>query len=206
MSDNHDKAEVLKITTSGSTGEPFVCFVDRAQLEFRWAATFRAWSGPGGSFGDRQLRLWHQTIGMSKTQVVREFADAMLSRRKFIPAYEMCDETLASSSGPSKVRAGAARWLRRVVQLPRPVLARARRDEDVAQGDYLLGADAARGIAQAHRGGIRLQSVRQIRLARVLGNRLRVRGALGHHVVGEGYIVEILKDGGRRSRARSARS
>ena len=47
MSDNHDKAEILKVTTSGSTGEPFVCFVDRAQLEFRWAATLRSmeWTG-----------------------------------------------------------------------------------------------------------------------------------------------------------------
>src|SRR5262249_7057828 len=31
--------DILKISTSGSTGEPFVCYADREQLEFRWAAT-----------------------------------------------------------------------------------------------------------------------------------------------------------------------
>ncbi len=95
MSDNHAKSEILKITTSGSTGEPFVCFVDRVQLEFRWAATLRAqeWT-ESYRFGDRQLRLWHQTLGLSKTQIAREFADAFLSRRRFIPAYEMSDDTL----------------------------------------------------------------------------------------------------------------
>src|SRR5207249_3280019 len=96
MSDNHDKAEVLKVATSGSTGEPFVCFVDREQLEFRWAATLRSMEWTGWRFGDRQIRLWHQTIGLSRTQELRERADALLSRRKFIPAYEMSDDTLAS--------------------------------------------------------------------------------------------------------------
>src|SRR3989442_4956797 len=94
MSDNHKKSEVLKVTTSGSTGEPFVCFVDREQLEFRWAATLRSMEWTGWSFGDRQVRLWHQTLGLSRTQVVREVADALLSRRKFIPAYGMSDDTL----------------------------------------------------------------------------------------------------------------
>ena len=42
VSENHIKDEVLKITTSGSTAEPFVCYADRHQLEFRWAATLRA--------------------------------------------------------------------------------------------------------------------------------------------------------------------
>ena len=65
MSENHDKSQVLKITTSGSTGEPFVCYADRAQLEVRWAATLRAQEWTGYRFGDPTLRLWHQTLGMS---------------------------------------------------------------------------------------------------------------------------------------------
>ena len=150
MSDNHDKAEILKVTTSGSTGEPFVCFVDRAQLEFRWAATLRSMEWTGWRFGDRQLRLWHQTLGMSKTQVVREFADALLSRRKFIPAYEMSDETLREFvRGDRGVRAGAARRLRRVVQLPRAAICKSTgKMNDSAQGHHLVGADAARRLAQ----------------------------------------------------------
>jgi phenylacetate-CoA ligase len=45
LSENHIKKEILRITTSGSTGEPFVCYADRRQLEFRWAATLRPRSG-----------------------------------------------------------------------------------------------------------------------------------------------------------------
>ena len=105
MSDNHDKAEVLKITTSGSTGEPFVCFVDRPQLEFRWAATMRSMEWTGWRFGDRQLRLWHQTLGMSKTQVVRELTHH-LSRgardKGLIAAIDACGTLLAKHFPPGR--------------------------------------------------------------------------------------------------------
>ena len=178
MSDNHEKAEILKVTTSGSTGEPFVCFVDRAQLEFRWAATLRSMEWTGWRFGDRQLRLWHQTLGMSKTQVVREFADALLSRRKFIPAYEMSDETLREFIAADRgVRAGAARRLRRVVQLPRHYLQEHGALKIRPKGIISSAQTLPEGSRQDDRGGVRLQGVRQVRLARVLRHRLRVRGA-----------------------------
>jgi phenylacetate-CoA ligase len=94
LSDNHDKRAIQRIATSGSTGEPFVCYVDRHQLEMRWAATLRSMEWTGWSFGDRQVRLWHQTIGMTRMQTARERLDAFLQRRKFIPAFEMSDSTL----------------------------------------------------------------------------------------------------------------
>ena len=97
LSDNHDKKKMLKVTTSGSTGEPFVCFADKHQLEMRWAATLRSMEWTGYRFGDRQARLWHQTIGMTLSQVIRERIDAILSRRIFIPAYEMSDHNLPRS-------------------------------------------------------------------------------------------------------------
>jgi phenylacetate-CoA ligase len=196
MSDNHDKAEILKVTTSGSTGEPFVCFVDRAQLEFRWAATLRSMEWTGWRFGDRQLRLWHQTIGMSKTQVVREFADAMLSRRKFIPAYEMSDETL------------------------RKFIAAIEEFEPVLLDGYAESFNFLAKYLQEH-GGMKIRPKGIISSAQTLpeGSRKAIEEAfgckvfdkygsrefsgiayeceahVGHHVVGEGYIVEVLKDG-----------
>lgn len=94
MSDNHDKQKVQQIVTSGSTGTPFVCFADKFQLEMRWAATLRSMEWTGYVFGDRCARLWHQTIGMSKIQVVKEFIDAFLSRRIFIPAYSISSNKL----------------------------------------------------------------------------------------------------------------
>jgi phenylacetate-CoA ligase len=79
----------LKINTSGSTGQPFTLFADQQQLEVRFAATLRALEQTGWRFGDRQARLWHQTLGMSKSQVVREHIDAWFLKRLFIPAFEV---------------------------------------------------------------------------------------------------------------------
>lgn len=89
MSDNHDKSKILKVVTSGSSGTPFTCYVDKYQLEMRWAATLRSMEWTGYVFGDRCARLWHQTIGMSRIQVVKEYIDATISRRIFIPAYSI---------------------------------------------------------------------------------------------------------------------
>jgi phenylacetate-CoA ligase len=94
FADNHRKPDMLKIATSGSTGEPFVTYADRRQLEMRWASTFRSAEWTGWRFGDRQARLWHQTLGMSKAQVFKEFLDAFFMRRLFIPAYELNDSNL----------------------------------------------------------------------------------------------------------------
>ena len=107
MSENHDKVEVLRVTTSGSTGEPFVCYADRAQLEFRWAATLRAQEWTGYRFGDPTVRLWHQTLGMSTSQAWREQADALLSNRTFIPVFELSDDEPRPDDGPD--HRGAAR-------------------------------------------------------------------------------------------------
>ena len=196
MSDNHDKAEVLKITTSGSTGEPFVCFVDRAQLEFRWAATMRSMEWTGYRFGDRQLRLWHQTIGMSKTQVAREYADAWLSRRKFIPAYEMSDATLRQFvqtiedfnpvllDGYAESFNFLARYLQQSGRLnisPKGIMSSAQTLPDVSRKTI----EDAFGCKVFDKYGSREFS----------GIAYECDAHEGHHVVGEGYLVEVLADG-----------
>lgn len=96
FADNHVKNDLYKISTSGSTGEPFVTFADRMQLEMRFATTLRALEWTGWNFGDKQARLWHQTIGMSITQIIREKVDAWFMKRLFVPAYEMKDSNLKS--------------------------------------------------------------------------------------------------------------
>jgi len=94
IADNHHKPEMLKVATSGSTGEPLVVYAERRQLEMRWASTLRAAEWTGWRFGDRQARLWHQTLGMSRGQVFKERLDAWFMRRLFIPAYEMNDRNI----------------------------------------------------------------------------------------------------------------
>ena len=89
LSDNHDKQKIQKISTSGSTGNPFIFYVDKVQLEMRWAATLRGLQMSGYQFGQRVARLWHQTIGMNATQIIKEKLDAFLSRRYFIPVFDL---------------------------------------------------------------------------------------------------------------------
>lgn len=89
FADNHDKRVMHKITTSGSTGTPLTIYADRFQLEVRFASTLRALEWTGWRFGDKQARLWHQKIGMSFSQVIKEKLDALLLRRMFIPAFEI---------------------------------------------------------------------------------------------------------------------
>jgi phenylacetate-CoA ligase len=89
-----DKKDILKINTSGSTGEPFTIFADREQLEYRFATTMRSAEWTGWRIGNRQARLWHQTLGMSKTQALREKIDAIFLRRMFIPAFEVDSKSI----------------------------------------------------------------------------------------------------------------
>jgi phenylacetate-CoA ligase len=94
MQEGVSHADILRISTSGSTGEPFVCYADRSQLEFRWAATLRSQEWTGYRFGDPTLRLWHQTIGMSKKQAFQEHLDAWFANRAFVPVFEMTTDSL----------------------------------------------------------------------------------------------------------------
>lgn len=196
LSDNHDKRDIQRIATSGSTGEPFVCYVDRHQLEMRWAATLRSMEWTGWRFGDRQVRLWHQTLGMSRSQVWRERLDAVLQRRKFVPAFELSDENLAEFG--------------RQVARHEPALIDGYAESLNFLAEYLKRDDL---------GGVHPKGV--ISSAQVLppqsreiieeqfdcgvfdkygarefsGIAYECEAHKGHHVVAENYIVELIKDG-----------
>jgi phenylacetate-CoA ligase len=196
LSDNHDKKKMLKITTSGSTGEPFVCYAEKYQLEMRWAATLRSMEWTGYRFGDRQARLWHQTIGMDFGQVVRERLDALLSRRLFIPAYEMSDRNLPRSM--SKLRrfkpvlidgyAESFNFLSRYIKhrnlpgvQPKGIISSAQ----VLTDQSRQAIEAAFGCQVFDKYGSREFS----------GIAYESDGHDGHLVVAENYFVEVLKDG-----------
>jgi phenylacetate-CoA ligase len=199
LAENNDKKNMLKITTSGSTGEPFVVYADRPQLEFRWAATLRSQEWTGYEFGDRCVRLWHQTLGMSQSQIAKEKLDAFFNRRKFIPVFEMRDDKLEEM-----VREIAA-W--------QPVLM----DGYAEALDFLARYLKSRG----GRGALDVRPKALMSSAQTLpeSSRRLIEEAFGcrvfdkygarefsgiayecdahngHHVVAEGYIVEILRDG-----------
>jgi phenylacetate-CoA ligase len=96
LSNSHDKRRILRVTTSGSTGEPFTIYAEKKQLEMRAAATVRAMEWTGWRFGDSQVRLWHKHLGMKSSEVLKEQLDAFFMRRHFIPAYEISENNLGT--------------------------------------------------------------------------------------------------------------
>jgi phenylacetate-CoA ligase len=196
LSDNHEKRKILKITTSGSTGEPFVCYADQHQLEIRWAATQRSMEWTGYRFGDRCARLWHQTIGMSWPQIVRERIDAWFNRRLFIPAFEMSDQNIATFV--EKLRSY------------RPVLLDGYAESFNFLAHYIQnhGLESFHPKAVISSAQVLPEQSREI-IAKTLGcgvfdkyGSREFSGIAyeceqheGHHVVAESYVVEILKDG-----------
>jgi phenylacetate-CoA ligase len=196
LSDNHDKKNILQISTSGSTGEPFVCFADRYQLEIRWASTLRCQEWTGYKFGDKCLRLWHQTIGMKKSQILRERLDALFSRRKFIPTYEMSRNNLSKIID--------------LFEVYKPVLV-----DGYAEAFNLLARylkyhpehrvsikgmmSSAQTLPQHSRDiieeGFNTKVYDKYGAREFSGIAYECEKHLGHHVMAESYIVEILKDG-----------
>jgi phenylacetate-CoA ligase len=196
VSDNHRKDEVLKISTSGSTGEPFVCYADRSQLEFRWAATTRSMMWTGWRPGDSQVRLWHQTIGMTRSQALREMADAWLMRRTFIPAYEISEARIdafvrtierarpALLDGYAESFNFLARYLKdrpRIDIAPRGIMSSA---QSLPESSRLI-IEQAFGCRVFDKYGSREFS----------GIAYECDAHAGHHVVAEGYVIEVLKGG-----------
>jgi phenylacetate-CoA ligase len=94
LSEKANKDKVLLIRTSGSTGMPLHIYADIGQLDSRYAAVLRSWRWAGWEFGDKSIRLWHQTIGMNDDQIKREWLDALLLSRKFLPVFELDDKNL----------------------------------------------------------------------------------------------------------------
>ena len=195
LSGNHDKSKILKITTSGSTGEPFVCFADQHQLDIRWSATLRGQEWAGYQFGDRQARLWHQTLGMTFTQVVREKLNAWLSRRLFIPAFSLDSQKiektvrLLEKYKPTFIDGYAesfnllARYLsnREIKVRPKGIMTSAQ----------VLPEKSRETISSVfHCGVFDKYGSREFS-----GIAYECDHHKGHHIVAENYIVEVLKNG-----------
>jgi len=197
MSDNHDKNEILRVTTSGSTGEPLVIFCDRYQLEYRWANTMRNMEWTGWRFGDKQVRLWHQTIGMKRSQIMREWLDAVFNRRTFFPAWEVTEKTIGEYI--------------RILNREKPVLLDGYAESFNFIAHYLKSHEAR---LEAHPRGI-ISSAQTLseQSRRIIESEFNTRvldkyGSRefsgiaheceehqGYHVNAESYIVEILKEG-----------
>jgi len=196
LSDTYDKRRVLKVSTSGSTGEPFVCYADQRQLEQRWAATQRSMEWTGYRFGDRQVRLWHQTVGMKFTQVWRERIDAFFNRRIFIPAFQMSEANIVRTL--QKIDAyrpalldGYAESFNLLALYTKIVPILEARPKGIISSAQVLPPQSRQAIEEAfHCSVFDKYGSREFS-----GIAYECPAHRGHHVVAENYIVEILKDG-----------
>lgn len=196
LADNVDPGELSLIKTSGSTGSPLACYVDRSQLEMRWATTLRSLEWTGYRFGDPSVRLWHQTMGLSHGQAVRERLDGWLSNRLFIPAYEMTSANLADV-------------IRRIVR-HRPVLIDGYAESFNLLAQYLearpVHCPSLRGImSSAQTLPANSRAIIEQAFGAPVFDKYGAREFSGiayecdrhqgHHVAAESYIVEIITDG-----------
>lgn len=197
LSDNHDKAKILKVSTSGSTGEPFVCFADQHQLEIRWATTQRSYEWTGWKWGDRCTRLWHQTIGMSLSQIIREAIDAWFCNRKFIPAFEMSDESIKQFS--RKVAAHKPFLIDGYAESFNFLAYSLQESKEPLKWKPKALLSSAQSLPPASR-----QIIEQNFGCKVFdkygsrefsGIAYECDQHTGHHIMAESYIVEIIKDG-----------
>jgi phenylacetate-CoA ligase len=196
LSDNHDNEKILRITTSGSTGEPFVCYADKHQLELRWAATQRSMEWTGYRFGDRQARLWHQTIAMSRSQIIRERIDAWFNRRMFIPVFEMSDRNIENTfrklrsfkpiliDGYAEVFNFLAYYIKNHKIIPV-------KPKGIVSSAQMLPEPSRRIIEGAFECGV----FDKFGSREFSGIAYECEAHDGHHIVSECYVVEILKNG-----------
>jgi phenylacetate-coenzyme A ligase PaaK-like adenylate-forming protein len=196
FSSNHQKSRILKVNTSGSTGEPFVCYVDQHQLEIRWAATQRSMEWAGCRFGDRQVRLWHQTLGLSASQVIREKLDAWLNNRLFVPAYEMRDDNLGALL--NRIRRHRPVFIDGYAESFH-VLARYIRAHGVSgirpRGIMSSAQILPDHVRQAVEDAFCCQTFDKYGSREFSGIAYECEAHDGHHVVAESYVVEVLKEG-----------
>jgi phenylacetate-CoA ligase len=196
LSDNHDKRRIQRVTTSGSTGEPFVCYADQHQLEIRWAATQRSLEWTGWRFGDPSARLWHQTLGMSRRQIVKEHIDAWFNRRLFIPAFELSDARIVEMIDRLRRRRpvlidGYAESFNFLARHLRQGVLDGVRPKGIVSSAQALPEQSRDAIEAAF--GCRVFDKYGSR--EFSGIAYECEAHAGHHVVAENYIVEILKDG-----------
>jgi phenylacetate-CoA ligase len=151
----------------------------------------------GWRFGDRQARLWHQTLGMSPSQVARERFDAWLLRRLFVPAFEMSEGAVAdffarlASFQPVLIDGYAESFNYLASHLGASRSKAGFRPRGIISSAQALPEESRRIIEEAF--GARVFDKYGSR--EFSGIAYECDAHDGHHVMAESYIVEILKDG-----------
>ena len=162
----------------------------------RWAATLRGLQMTGYKFGQRVARLWHQTIGLTFKQLLKEKLDAFLQRRLFIPVFKITDQSLKRTiktlkSYKPKLIDGYAEAFNVIAKYNNKVNGKP------------IGVDSIMTSAQTLSKTDRdlISTNLDSKVFDKYGSRefsgiaYQCEAHQGYHVVAENYIVEIIKDG-----------
>jgi phenylacetate-CoA ligase len=197
LSENHDREQMQRLVACGRGGEPLVVFASRAQLELRWALSVRTATWTGYRFGDPIARLWPRTSPEREAASLRERARALLGHEHLTPMLEMDDARLtrfardvesrryALVDGPAEVLAYAAGWLAR-----EPRRLRARPGAALVSGQTLT-SDMRRAITD----GLGCEVFDEYGTGELGGVAAECEAHDGLHVLAEGFVVELVKDG-----------
>jgi phenylacetate-CoA ligase len=200
MQEGVSQGDLLKLTMSGRSGEPFMVFADRAALEFRWAASMRFRDWTGYRFGQPSARFWSEGIGLSEAHAAKLQTDARFANRLLLPAFRLDEASVATSiralnkhkatlvEGPTETLEVVARQLQQqggIEHRPKAVL---------VHGQELTGARRAL-IEEAF--GCKVMDL--FRTGEFTDVACETEARDGLLVAAEGYIVEVLV-GGRPAR------
>ncbi len=196
MQEGVSQADLLKLTMSGRSGEPFMVFADQFALEYRWAAAqrFRDWTGH--RFGEKVARFWSEGVGLHEAQATKARLDARLSNRLLLPAFRLDEASISASlraiakhravliEGPVETLEAVATQLLQqggVAHQPKAVL---------VHGQNLT--EAARATIE---GAFGCKVFNLNRLGEFAELACETDSHDGLFVSAEGYIVEVLVDG-----------
>jgi phenylacetate-CoA ligase len=98
MQEGVSHADLRRVTTAGSTGEPLVCYIDRAQRDFRWAAGLRAQEWTGYRFGDPWVKLSSTPPGDDVSEL-RNRIENKLSGCTVVPVLQLTPAKLDEIAG-----------------------------------------------------------------------------------------------------------
>src|SRR5262249_27989350 len=196
LSDSSEKRKIVKLTTSGNTGEPLAVFVDPLQRDMRWANAMRhrAWTG---------WRPGEACVQLGRGQAEDPGGGVAALRRRFHAAL-VPDPTIAADV----VDAGFLRNLEQRIERERPALLEADAEVLGSVAGLRGGAAPAPWARALVSTGQMLESELRALIEQRLGGRVFDRygareigpvaqqcEAGGWHVNAESVIVEVERDG-----------
>jgi phenylacetate-CoA ligase len=192
IQDGVSPADLVRVSTAGNSGEPLVCFVDSAQLEFRWAAELRGREWSGYRFGDPWVSLSHLP-STSEPLSMRGLFGAWLGRCEHVSIMSMTAQELSRIAELIRKREPA------LIEGDTEVLELLAQQVPDLHGPWK--AVATRGQTLTPRARASIEEAFGCRVYDAYGSREFARFAHeseahdGHLIAGEGFIVEVLSEG-----------